>query len=159
MPNWCMNTVTFSHDDPNKIAEMRKAAEEGKLFEYFGPYDGEWDIFWCTENWGTKWEPNNIDIQNETENSIDMWFETAWAPPIEFFDKLGEQGFTVSATYDEEGMAFIGEYTTEDGDDCYEYDFSDENWRDGLSPNLLDILEDRYEMWLQDQEELEDEDE
>jgi hypothetical protein len=157
MPNWCVNNVTFSHDDPNKIVELKNAAQEGKLFEYFVPYDGEWDIFWCSENWGTKWDASNIDIQHEDENSVDLWFETAWSPPIAFFNKLEEQGFNVSATYDEEGMAFIGEYSTENGDECYEYDFNDENWRDGLSPSLLDILEERYEIWLQDQEDLDEE--
>ena len=153
MPNWCTNTVTFSHDDPNKIVELKKAAEEGKLFEHFVPYDGEWDIFWCNENWGTKWDASNVDVQHEMEKSVDLFFETAWSPPIRFYQKIEELGFRVSSTYDEEGMAFIGEYTTEGGDECYEYDFSDENWRDGISSQyLLDILEERYEMWLQDQE-------
>ena len=38
MPNWCTNTVSFSHNDPKKVAQLAKVIEENKgIFQYLRP--------------------------------------------------------------------------------------------------------------------------
>ena len=148
MPNCCYNHATISHSDPEKIKQMQSAANEGNLFETFAPI-GEWDYMKAIEQWGTKWDANVNDVSSLSANELELMFDTAWAPPIAFYDKLVEQGFEISANYDEEGMAFIGRYSNEDGDVCFEYDFDDENWRLDIDDDeILSLLEDKYESWL-----------
>lgn len=69
---------------------------------------------------------------------------------------MAKLGFEISATYHEAGNSFAGAWTNENGNEFYEYDFDDENWRDEIdNSDVLSILEDEYENWLQDREEFE----
>ena len=71
--------------------------------------------------WGTKWDVGDPDgITEATENSLTVYFDSAWAPPCDAYDKLTEMGFEVDAMYYEAGMAFAGRWTNADGDDYYE---------------------------------------
>lgn len=154
MPNWCSNYANISHEDPEQIKRMIAAAKEEKLFETFVPFpNGEWDYSWAVENWGTKWDASNQDVMEDGNNALALSFDTAWGPPTGFYDKLTEQGFSVDATYHEPGMCFAGHYTSENGDASYEYDFSNENWRDEIDDeDVVDLLENDYESYLEDQE-------
>ena len=161
MPNWCSNYVSIRHDDAEKIKQMQSSIDEGNLFETFAPL-GEWDYAKAVEVWGTKWDAHQADVQNVTPDgkAIDLSFDTAWGPPTGFYDKLTEQGFSVDATYHEPGMCFAGHYTSENGDDSYEYDFSNENWRDDISDeDVLMLLEGEYECYLEYPEDEEDDEE
>jgi hypothetical protein len=78
---------------------------------------------WRVHNWGTKWDVNDVHVDYFTQEpdkaSANFHFDSAWAPPIAFYDHLTELGFEVKAYYYEPGMAFCGKY--EDGaDDGYE---------------------------------------
>lgn len=162
MPNWCSNWVSIRHDDPEKIKQMQAAVSEGNLFETFAPLKGGWDYTNAIEAWGTKWDAQGIDVQNVTQDgkAIDMFFDTAWGPPTGFYEKLTEQGFDVDATYHEPGMCFAGHYTSENGDDSYEYDFSNDLWRDDIhDSDVVDLLEGEYESYLEYQEDEEGEEE
>ena len=150
MPNWCSNNISVSHADTAMMEKFAKAFEAGELFQTLVPLSsGEWDYGTATEEWGTKWDINGGDFTLEDEKfSGTGWFDTAWGPPIAFYEKLKELGFEVDASYLETGMCFVGTWTNEDGDDCVEYDFDDEDWRDGIdNEDILDILEQEYEMW------------
>lgn len=108
MPNWTNNEVTIKGD----IAKIAEGVAEGKeLFSlvYPKPDDIEDWYSWNVNNWGTKWD-TNAEITEVTENSISLSFDTAWAPPIAFYDRLRELGFEVNATFFESGMMFVGEY-------------------------------------------------
>jgi hypothetical protein len=123
MPNWCQNVVYIKHEDKaelNKIVAELDKKGEAKLFESLVPNpSGEWSYDWSVENWGCKWDASVYDYNMEEEH-LYISFDTAWGPPIVFYDKLGEMGFEVEAFYREEGMAFAGKYI--DGcDDYYEY--------------------------------------
>jgi hypothetical protein len=75
----------------------------------------------CVNEWGTKWDIG-ADGQpaQDIPGGLMLSFDSAWAPPIEAYNKLLDQGFRVRAMYYEPGMAFAGIY--EDGsDDYYEY--------------------------------------
>lgn len=89
-----------------------------KVYEQFGFTDANG---WRSANWGTKWDAYDCDIVEESYedefNSLTVDFDTAWAPPTEFYNELVEQGFGVDAMYHEFGMAFCGQYL--DGTDMY----------------------------------------
>lgn len=134
MPNWCDNSVTLRHEDKEKIdaldAEMSKKNAEGRSmaepFQHLRPNPtGEWDYNWSCENWGCKWDANIIDWERSDDNEIRLYFDSAWSPPTALYEYLVEQGWDVEAIYHEPGMAYCGTFTTENGDDYYEYDITD----------------------------------
>lgn len=171
MPNWCSNHVMFWHEDPAMIKRLYDAAQRDELFSEFVPvptklketvadhkdnpdnleehgYSSWYDF--CVNEWGTKWEASNINLDlDETANAINGFFETAWGPPIAFYRKLNELGFQIDAEYYEEGMQFCGTYDNANDDQYFNYDFDNENWRDGLPEHLAEYLEDSYEMHLE----------
>ena len=70
MPNWCGNTLTLEHDDPEMIKRAETAFAEGKfLKELVPPPQEEWDYNWCVENWGTKWDVGSSDGINVVEEN------------------------------------------------------------------------------------------
>ena len=176
MPNWCHNDIIIRHNNPEMIARLVKASEDGKtLNEFFpcpqelletkSPADpdvakvniekyGSPDWYdWQVDNWGTKWD---IGFDNtfvcEDGKMLTATFDSAWSPPISAYEKLMEIGFKIEAKYYEPGCAFVGEWI--DGDDfCVDYDFSDENWRDNIPESLVDFLDVEYESWQMWQEE------
>lgn len=75
--------------------------------KYFGASD--W-YDWCVSNWGTKWEVCEPFCENHDDKYLTASFDTAWSPPIEFYEKMQSLGFTVRARYYESGMAFCGRY-------------------------------------------------
>jgi len=156
MPNWCNNYATFSHADPAKIAKLLEAAQNNELFGTFVPLSsGEWDYMTAVNEWGTKWEASILDAY-QNNDIAEMSFDTAWSPPVAFYDALTKLGFNVDATYIEEGMCFAGHYTSTDGDYSVDYDFSDEEWRLDVDDEVVvDLLENAYEnylMWMQEEE-------
>lgn len=150
MPNWCNNGITLRHADPAMIDrvikgkdgllmeflptpapllettagsfgddEKQRALErqqEANLRE-FGARDWyDWNI----NNWGTKWDFALENLERADPNTVTAAFDTAWAPPIEAYNKLLVLGFEIEAMYYEPGMCFVGKY--DNGfDDCIEY--------------------------------------
>lgn len=103
-------------DNPEQIA--LEAAQKSNI-EQHGYKD--WYDFSVGE-WGTKWDVGDGDGINEiTENSLTVYFDSAWAPPCAAYEKMAVLGFEIEAMYDESGMGFCGRWTNEGGDDYYEY--------------------------------------
>lgn len=164
MPNWCGNTLTLSHDDPEMIVRATKAFEEGRLLDEFIPVppglkgttspnrDGtaeelraqygysDWYDF-CVNEWGTKWDVGSSQgIQDVDKLDLIVYFDSAWAPPIAAYQSLENQGFRVYATYYEPGCAFAGIYD-ECGDNCYNLsDMSSDEVRDEIPSELDDAF-------------------
>ena len=121
MPNWCANNVEIS-GPASIIRKIETGAREGTLFEQLCPRPAEEEdnwYDWNISNWGCKWdttadvnnlmEPNDIGVA-----SISLTFDTAWSPPVEWYNYITEcHGVYVSAFYYEPGMAFVGKW--EDG--------------------------------------------
>ena len=123
MPNWCYNNVKISFDSENE-SELRDAIDSDKdLFSQFHPMPETEDkdawYGWNIANWGTKWDAAPFDIEWE-DDCVNFRLETAWSPPIHFYEKMEELGYDIEAYYLEEGMAFCGQYM-DGNDDYYEY--------------------------------------
>ena len=127
MPNYCQNTLYVSHENHAEIkrllAEISK--NEPALFDAIRPTPPEllkkgW-YEWRLEHWGTKWNPLIMEYEMEEAGNLKIYFDTAWAPPVELYEFMTTQGFKIEAHYSEEGMCFRGTYTSEHGDDCEPY--------------------------------------
>jgi hypothetical protein len=118
MPNWCANRVYLQAPEET-IAEIKAAilngdGDEQGLLQYLCPEpshlaDGEW-YSWRVQNWGTKWEVQ-AEIFSESKNELGLWFDSAWAPPVEAFTHWMSQtqDRAYQMTFFEPGMMFCGE--------------------------------------------------
>jgi hypothetical protein len=102
-------------DTPEQAALEIEQAANLKKYGY-----KDWYSF-CIGEWGTKWDANT---SNEDEpytlegHVVTIFFDTAWAPPMQIYYALEDMGFKVEATYVEQGMGYIGYYA--DGVDTCE---------------------------------------
>ena len=131
MPNHTDNRVILSHDDTQMIDMIYNIMNtedtplcqtlipmDEKLLEISGisdNYEVQGWYEWRLENWGTKWDVYETQCTRINANTLQLYFYTAWSPPIPIFDKLVDMGFEINARYLDEGWGYIGEYT--DGDD------------------------------------------
>jgi hypothetical protein len=150
MPNWCNNNITITGPNKiiDKIEKIVKdeSGKSGQLLNHFHPMpkglrdttaDGSKDkamikkygysswYDWAVDNWSTKWDVNEFHGVERTELGIDeseisFGFDSAWAPPINAYDKFIEDNsnVTIRATYFEGGCDFMGIW--DNGiDDCW----------------------------------------
>ena len=114
MPNWCQNNTTISHENPVELRRLAQAfVDKNPMDTFMSPPNGEWEHGWCSENWGTKWDvecSSAIDNLDEGSGPLDLWFDSAWGPPIGFYKHLESLGFTIEAYFYECGMNFCGKY-------------------------------------------------
>ena len=127
MPNWCSNSLTIT--GPKEILEKFKEAiesEEAIFLNAISPI-GEWDYGNAIDAWGTKWDVNTEGLHyTELEDGsaeIDGSFDSAWGPPIQAFATLSEKHpeLDMRLSYFEPGMAFVGQWTPEDGEETFHY--------------------------------------
>lgn len=145
MPNWCDNSVRLTHQDKEKIDALEavlKDQQDCEVFYHLRPrptdQDDNW-YDWNCQNWGTKWDMTIIDFNREDDYTVWVSFESAWSPPIALYEFLVDEGWEVEAYYHESGCAFCGKFTTEDGDDYYEYDFRDRESIEALPQDIEDF--------------------
>ena len=118
VPQALSDTTEGSYGDALEQARLN-AQREGnvKTYGYSSWYDfaiGEWGCKWDISNGGDDYKIKKVD----NGYSVTLSFDTAWSPPINFYDKLIELEFTVDAMYYEPGVAFCGQF----------YDGSDETF-------------------------------
>ena len=97
-------------------AERHKARPAGDqetvgFFQEFVPWPAEYDPHWCYQNWGTPREAFNLD---GCEGSF--FFDTAWTPPIKFYDKMTSLGFEVEWDCNDNEEIFGDEEEEEQGE-------------------------------------------
>ena len=165
MPNWNQNSVIITHEDPTQIDRLVEGFKNERLFGEFLPCPkelldmgsplsdaeqaeanvekyGAADWYqWCINNWGTKWDvgEESDGIDRIDDNKVKLSFDTAWGPPIAFYEYLDEElDFGITAFYLEEGMGFAGKYSSESGDESFNFDGSED---------LEDIPDDIREFW------------
>ena len=116
VPLCLTETIAGSHADPVMQAALEKSEQDNlNAYNYKNWYD------FCVNEWGTKWDVG-ADGQpaQDIEGGLMLNFDSAWAPPVNAYERLMEQGFRIRALYHESGMCFAGIW--EDGDDdFYEY--------------------------------------
>ena len=105
---------------PNEKGEFPKLEQhKGKdgevMWETYNFPDGKNDdrwYYWCIDNWGTKWECSELDIEYSDDEILELTFSTAWSPPEGVMNKLKEKYPDLSFTcfYDEPGMEIAGYY-------------------------------------------------
>ncbi len=141
MPNWCENEVTFSGNEEKvqKIKDFVKGKESDFCFEEIVPvpkeikdttapsnlspedskklkdlygFDNWYD--WCCENWDTKWNACEVDMEDEGDR-VTYYFMTAWCPPSGIYAKLcqlfkidEDEDIDCSWFYREEGEEIAG---------------------------------------------------
>jgi hypothetical protein len=104
----------------NPVEQAKLEADTQRNIEKYGY--GNWYDY-CVNEWGTKWDVGGdgqeVDI-TEDGTMLTTYFDSAWAPPTNAYEKLQDMGFGVEAMYYEPGMAFAGKWD-HGSDDYYEF--------------------------------------
>jgi len=102
-------------DNPEQIALVAAQQRNIELYGYKDWYE------FATNVWGTKWDiGSDGNPAQDIPGGLMLGFDSAWAPPINAYEKLLEMGFEIEAMYYEPGMAFAGVWDN-GHDDYYEY--------------------------------------
>jgi hypothetical protein len=162
MPNWCNNSLQLTAASKEEAEELsihlKKLNEDVKDGEkeptFFGFFVPEtWDEenwYWSrVEAWGTKWDASMHDWAWIDDTTVVLTFDTAWSPPIATYEAMAEQGWGVSATYNEPGMCFVGSWV--DGEDEH-YDYADCETAEAVRELIGDDLDDEYGIseWMEE---------
>ena len=121
-PSALSEEIPFGDDYAERVKDFE--ARNMELHGYPSWYE------WQVKHWGTKWDIAEVwadaEAPDEGSNMIGVSFDTAWSPPIEFYRTMTDDfGFEIEAHYLEEGVGFVGKYTSADDDNCYELDDMD----------------------------------
>lgn len=109
-PDALSTTTEGTFGDPVEQAEhIAKQKYNRKTYGYSSWYD------FAIGEWGTKWDISNGSDDYKIKKvdngySVTLSFDTAWSPPINFYDKLVDLEFEVNAMYYEPGVNFCGQY-------------------------------------------------
>ena len=153
MPNWCSNSLklTATTDSNRKLLdELEKqfdSSDKAVIFDMIKPtpldlLEGNGWYDWRIKNWGTKWDATILSATRK-KNTATLWFETAWAPPIEIYKVLEEEGFKVEATYVEQGMSYAGHYK------------KGKDFEDNKPPFLQNLYDEETDTFNEDQSDME----
>lgn len=152
MPNWCGNTVTIRGEDDviNRVEQHLKNTNGKSFFDAFVPPcpNDNWYEY-NVENYGCKWNCDAYEWERSGD-SIFITFDSPWAPPIQLYETMEEQGLAVDASYSEPGCAFVGRFV--DGEDEY-YEYTDIESLDDIPEELVESwgLREMMEEWDHDE--------
>ena len=110
---------------------------------------------WNIDNWGTKWDASSTCIEELDDNNFDLKFNTAWSPPIDWFEKIIPMypQLEFDLIFDEESQDFCGRmtgiegevdlqvgkpYFTDEEDNRVIYDMDENKWKYEDSGQLID---------------------
>lgn len=135
MANRCWNIATFTHPKRSGIMRIADAFNKtdleyrrrGGLFSEFDPIQmteseerrlvGERRMpAWLLERvqrWGAKCDVCDEDprtIEFISESGVRLRYDTAWAPPIPFYNTMLRRGYGIHAFYLEPDEGYCGEY-------------------------------------------------
>lgn len=120
MPNWCMNKLLVEGEKEDILYFAKHVSGTNGILDFEKAMPVPDDCIkvrdWCTENWGTKWTPTCEATPTEDEELYrvfkdEIFFDTAWTPPIEFFHAMSKQfpKLNFHLYFLEIGCAFAGE--------------------------------------------------
>jgi len=109
-PKW---SETPNEDGELPVLEEHKDSDGKVLFTTHkfpksGKTDDRW-YDWQIQNWGTKWEPTDISVE-QCDEELELTFNTAWSPPEDICRAIRNKypDISVSWFYDEPGMEVAG---------------------------------------------------
>ena len=109
-PKW---SETPNEDGELPVLEEHKDSDGKVLFTTHkfpksGKTDDRW-YDWQINNWGTKWEPADISVE-QCDEELELTFNTAWSPPEDICRAIRNKypDVTVSWFYDEPSMEVAG---------------------------------------------------
>ncbi|EKX44347.1 hypothetical protein GUITHDRAFT_139886 [Guillardia theta CCMP2712] len=167
MPNMCYNRVLMCASTPAaanlfeaclKDLDIRGAQDGKGVFSHFKPRPAREDycpIEWSIDHWGTKWDVPD-PVWKREDLSFHLKFETAWAPPFDFYRFIEyDGGWRVDGIYHEPGRMFLGRYAN-GRERSFRYDFRDPKWRDKLPQGIVEEvnLDREYQEWLENQDQV-----
>lgn len=73
---------------------------------------------WHIDNWGTKWDASSTCVEELDDNNFDLKFNTAWSPPIDWFEKVIPMypQLEFDLIFDEESQDYCGRMTGNEGE-------------------------------------------
>ena len=109
-PKW---SETPNEDGEIPVIEEHKDSDGKVLFTTHkfpksGKTDDRW-YDWQIQNWGTKWEPAEVDVE-QCDEELEITFNTAWSPPEDICRAIRNKypDVSVSWFYDEPGCEIAG---------------------------------------------------
>ena len=109
-PKW---SETPNEDGELPVLEEHKDSDGKVLFTTHkfpksGKTDDRW-YDWQINNWGTKWEPTDISVE-QCDEELELTLNTAWSPPEDICRAIRNKypDVTVSWFFDEPGMEVAG---------------------------------------------------
>ena len=103
------------HKNDDFFRQAQTQEEVDALQEKYGVTNG---YDWANENWGTKWNVSEPEIEDDSEDGLGItyYFNTAWSPPVPIYKALVAKypDAEISWFYDEPGMQFAGYLNTEE---------------------------------------------
>lgn len=150
MPNWCHNIALFHHNDPVMMERLKHASYSNELLNEFIPMPENEEIQdeWCAYKWGTKWDAVVLNIILKADGYYEIFFKTAWSPPIPFYKFMINLGFSVKAVYKETGIYFIGQFV-EGVHDHFSLDYDKDTYK-----SLPKFILDYYQKEIEEEKEL-----
>jgi hypothetical protein len=79
------NNTEFLKDEKDLIAYGKRYLDNIAKYGHADWYD------WANENWGTKWNPGSVTLNEESDTSIEYAFDTAWSAPDPIFTALAKK--------------------------------------------------------------------
>lgn len=140
MANWCECKLELE-GDADAIKKFLVAARDSHQNELSleklipPPKDLVDKTEWCMENWGTKWDIEaTVEDQSAGDNGdyVSIRFDSAWAPPLEAFEKISKlyPSLSFDLTCSEEANDY----------------FSISKYKNGLQQEVKGSYEERFEI-------------
>ena len=144
MPNWCANKLKINTS--YSTAPISKIIKPAKRDTW-----EEWQLCLQFSNLLPLSWPWNSDKANELWWTIHISFDTAWSPPIEFYDAMAKEWYTFEAYYFEQWVWFIWYYESSVWNqelDGFPVTYDDENdmyhTNDSTAHEILNELEENH---------------
>lgn len=162
MPNWCENNFYLAGPISTLVPiyeDLTDGTKTDRLLNRLVPI-GEWEYRKAVDTWGTKWDVDVPDLQwdylGDFRAAIWGSFMSAWSPPIEAFATFCADNADTWAElqYYEPGMAFVGSWSSKNGDNCYSLlELTSKTVADHIPQELDDMfgIQSSLELWEEEE--------
>lgn len=93
------------------LKEGQLALDNIKKYGFKDWYD------WSIANWGTKWNASSVEVNENSDNWVHIYFETAWSPPDGWYHMLFKKfpNLRFKAKITEESDMYMGYIVGKEG--------------------------------------------